>query len=61
MRPIRAYGEAVSEQEYERFEALTRRLAQVPKKEVDDLEKAEASRTDPLDKPSHGASEDSEE
>lgn len=44
--------------EYERFEALTKRLAQVPKKEVDDLEKVESSKTDPSDKPSDDASED---
>lgn len=50
-----------SESEYERFEALTRRLARVPKKEVDDLEQAESSRTAPSDKPSEDASEDSEE
>ena len=46
--------------EYERFEALTRRLAKVPKKEVDDLEESESSKTDPSDKPSDDASEDSE-
>lgn len=46
--------------EYERFEALARRLAQVPKKEVDDLEEAESSRTDPSDRTSDGASEGSE-
>lgn len=49
-----------SEDAAKRFEELTRRLAQVPKKEVDDLEEAEASKTDPSDKTSDGASEDSE-
>jgi hypothetical protein len=43
--------------EYERFEALTRRLAQVPKKELDDLEESEATKRDPADKPSDDASE----
>jgi hypothetical protein len=47
-------------EDYQRFEALTRRLAQVPKKEIDDLEKAESSRTDQADKPSDDASEDSQ-
>lgn len=40
--------------DYERFESLARRLAQVPKKELDDLE----AKTDPSDKPSDDASED---
>ena len=44
--------------EYERFESLTRRLARVPKKEVDDLEKVDSTRKDPSDKPSDDASED---
>ena len=47
--------------EYERFEALTRRLAQVPKKEMDELENAESSRTDPWDTPSGDASEQDQE
>lgn len=44
--------------EYERFEELTRRLAQVPKKEVDDLEATEPSRKDPSDDEKPDASED---
>lgn len=41
----------VTSTEYERFEDLTRRLAKVPKKEVDDLEEAERAKTDPSEKP----------
>ena len=46
--------------QFKTFEQLVERLAQGPKKESDDLEEAEASKTDPSDKPPDDASEDSE-
>jgi hypothetical protein len=42
---------------YERFEALTRRLAKVSKKEVDDLERADSTRTDPSERPEDDGAE----
>lgn len=35
--------------EYERFEELARRLAKVPKKELDEIEERKSPRTDPSD------------
>lgn len=42
---------AKANREREKFEALLKRLARVPKQEVDDLERAQSSKTDPSEEP----------